>query len=42
MKNFTKFQNKIKFIVADYQTNNKPLNHTVVRSPIEQHQKLII
>ena len=25
MKNFTKFQNKIKFIVADYQTNNKTL-----------------
>ena len=39
MKNFTKFQNKIKFIVADYQTNNKPLNHTGGESPIEQHQR---
>ena len=43
MKNFTKFQNRIKFIVADYQTNNKPLNHTGERSPIRTtSEKLII
>ncbi len=37
--NFPKFKNKIKFIVADYQSDKKLLNHVGGESPIEQHQR---
>jgi beta-1,4-mannosyl-glycoprotein beta-1,4-N-acetylglucosaminyltransferase len=39
VKKFSKFKDKIKFIVADYKEIIKFKNHTGGESPIEQHQR---
>ena len=39
IKNFTKFKNKIKFIIADYKEEINFIEHTGGESPIEQHQR---
>ena len=39
VKNFPKFKDKIKFIVADYDKNINFSKHTGGHSPIEQHQR---
>ena len=39
IKNFSKFQNKIKFIIADYDKTIDFSNHQGGESPIEQHQR---
>tara|TARA_B100001121_G_scaffold190242_1_gene166160 strand:- start:228 stop:1028 length:801 start_codon:yes stop_codon:yes gene_type:complete len=39
MKNFSKFKDKIKFIVADYDKEILFKNHTGGESPVEQHQR---
>ena len=39
INNFKKFKNKIKFVVADYQNNDVPFNHSGGESLIEQHQR---
>ena len=39
IKNFAKFKNKIKFIVADYKEEINFIEHTGGESPIEQHQR---
>ena len=39
IKKFSKFQNKIKFIIADYDKTIDFSNHQGGESPIEQHQR---
>ena len=39
IKNFSKFKDKIKFIIADYKDEINFTNHTGGESPIEQHQR---
>ena len=39
VKNFSKFKNKIKFIIADYKQDINFSKHTGGESPIEQHQR---
>ena len=39
IKKFSKFKNKIKFIVADYKDEINFINHTGGESPVEQHQR---
>jgi len=39
IKNFKKYENKIKYIVADYDIEKKKFNHTGGESQIEQHQR---
>ena len=39
IKKFSKFKNKIKFIVADYKEEINFKKHTGGESPIEQHQR---
>jgi len=39
IKKFSKFKNKIKFIVADYKEEINFINHTGGESPVEQHQR---
>ena len=39
IKNFSKFKNKIKYLVADYNQEVKFVNHIGGESPIEQHQR---
>ncbi len=39
IKNFKKYENKIKYIVADYDIEKKKINHTGGESQIEQHQR---
>ena len=39
IKNFPKFKDKIKFIIADFNGNVNFTKHTGVESPIEQHQR---
>ncbi len=39
IKNFPKFKNKIKFLIADYKDVVNFKNHTGGESPIEQHQR---
>ena len=39
IKNFSKFRNKIKFIIADYKEEVNFDKHTGGESPIEQHQR---
>ena len=39
IKKFSKFKDKIKFIVADYKEEVKFEKHTGGESPIEQHQR---
>ena len=39
IKNFSKFKNKIKFIIADYKNEINFKNHVGGESPIEQHQR---
>ncbi len=39
VKNFLKFKNKIKFVIADYKQDINFTNHTGGESPIEQHQR---
>ena len=39
IKNFKKYENKIKYIIADYDKEIFPTNHTGGESQIEQHQR---
>ena len=39
IKNFKKYENKIKYIVADYDIEKKKINNTGGESQIEQHQR---
>ena len=39
IKNFKKYENKIKYIVADYDNDKKRLNHVGGESVIEKHQR---
>jgi beta-1,4-mannosyl-glycoprotein beta-1,4-N-acetylglucosaminyltransferase len=39
INNFSKFKNKIKFVIADYDKELTFQNHTGGESPIEQHQR---
>jgi beta-1,4-mannosyl-glycoprotein beta-1,4-N-acetylglucosaminyltransferase len=39
IKNFVKFKNKIKFVIADYDKEINFQNHTGGESPVEQHQR---
>jgi|TARA_B110001452_G_scaffold225244_1_gene199161 beta-1,4-mannosyl-glycoprotein beta-1,4-N-acetylglucosaminyltransferase len=39
IKNFKKYKNKIKYIIADYDREKNYLNHTGGESRIEQHQR---
>ena len=39
IKNFKKYENKIKYIIADYEKEKNFINHKGGESPIEQHQR---
>ena len=39
IKNFKKYENKIKYIIADYEKEKNFINHKGGESMIEQHQR---